>query len=98
MTRVQSGSSGFEKAPDLSLTGLVAIRFNRLLIRKLFLPVSDSFFFFFAIPVRKTALGRSDAFTKHLGAGSGEGLGTNLLNLLEAMWQLIYRDLKAEVK
>lgn len=95
MTRVQSGSLGFKKAPDLSLTGLVAIRFNRLLIRKLFLSVSGSFF---AIPVREKALGRRDAFTKHLRAGSGEGLGTNLLNLLEAMWQLIYRDLKAEVK
>lgn len=95
MTRVQGGSLGFKKAPDLSLTGLVAIRFSQLLIRKLFCP---SPVLFFAIPVRKTALGRRDAFTKHLRAGSGEGLGTNLLNLLEAMWQLIYRDLKAEVK
>lgn len=31
-------SLGFEKAPDLSLTGLVSIRFNRLLMRKLFCP------------------------------------------------------------
>lgn len=96
MTRVQSGSFGFKKAPDLSLTGLVSIRFNGLFIRKLFCPSPA---LFSPSPEENGAWQeRRDAFSEHLRAGSGEGLGTNLLNLLETMWQLIYRDLKAGVR